>query len=99
MPDAAQTSHWAALQIRRRSTFESGAPMDAVPCHAHAHPTGQGTAASGRYAELRPHLLRTGELISTREAERRAHAHESWSGRAGSRHLHALCGDATHFAR
>ena len=73
MPDAAQPSREAALQ----TLFEALQPLSLAPLwtqyHAMLTPTPQGKARPylWRYAELRPHLLRTGELISTREAERR----------------------------
>jgi gentisate 1,2-dioxygenase len=73
MPDAAQTSREAALQ----TLFEALQPLSLAPLwtqyRAMLTPTPQGKARPylWRYAELRPHLLCTGELISTREAERR----------------------------
>ena len=73
MPDAAQTSREAALQ----TLFEALQPLSLAPLwtqyRAMLTPTPQGKARPylWRYAELRPHLLRAGELISTREAERR----------------------------
>ena len=73
MPDAVQTSREAALQ----TLFEALQPLSLAPLwtqyRAMLTPTPQGKARPylWRYAELRPHLLRTGELISTREAERR----------------------------
>src|SRR3989441_2047792 len=73
MSDTAQTSREAALQ----TLFEALQPLSLAPLwtqyRAMLTPTPQGKARPylWRYAELRPHLLRTGELISTREAERR----------------------------
>src|SRR5262249_46633390 len=73
MPDAAQPSREAALQ----TLFEVLQPLSLAPLwtqyRAMLTPTPQGKARPylWRYAELRPHLLRAGELISTREAERR----------------------------
>src|SRR5919197_499139 len=73
MPDAAPPSREAALQ----TLFEALQPLSLAPLwtqyRAMLTPTPQGKARPylWRYAELRPHLLRTGELISTREAERR----------------------------
>src|ERR1044072_8243306 len=73
MPEAAQTAREAALQ----TLFEALQPLSLAPLwtqyRAMLTPTPQGKARPylWRYAELRPHLLRTGELISTREAERR----------------------------
>src|SRR6266849_295427 len=73
MSDAAQTSREAALQ----TLFEVLQPLNLAPLwteyRAMLTPTPQGKARPylWRYADLRPHLLRSGELISTREAERR----------------------------
>src|ERR671936_1943425 len=73
MPDAAQTCREAALQ----TLFEMLKPLSLAPLwtqyRAMLTPTPQGKARPylWRYADLRPHLLRSGELVSTREAERR----------------------------
>ena len=73
MSDVAQTPHETALQ----TLFEVLQPLSLAPLwtqyRAMLTPTPQGKARPylWRYARLRPHLLRTGELISTREAERR----------------------------
>jgi gentisate 1,2-dioxygenase len=73
MQDAVHASREAALQ----SLFDALQPLSLSPLwtryHAMLTPTPQGQARPylWRYADLRPHLLRAGELISTREAERR----------------------------
>ena len=73
MPDAAQAPREAALQ----TLFEALKPLSMAPLwtqyHAMLTPTPQGKARPylWRYVDLRPHLLRAGELVSTREAERR----------------------------
>jgi gentisate 1,2-dioxygenase len=73
MPDAVQAPREAALH----TLFEALKPLSLAPLwtqyHAMLTPTPQGKARPylWRYADLRPHLLRTGELVSTREAERR----------------------------
>ena len=73
MHDAAQASREAALQ----TLFDALKPLSLAPLwtqyRAMLTPTPQGKARPylWRYADLRPHLLRSGELISTREAERR----------------------------
>ena len=73
MHDAAQTSREAALQ----TLFDALKPLGLAPLwtqyRAMLTPTPQGKAQPylWRYADLRPHLLRSGELVSTREAERR----------------------------
>jgi gentisate 1,2-dioxygenase len=86
MPDAAQTSREAALQ----TLFEALQPLSLAPLwtqyRAMLTPTPQGRARPylWRYAELRPHLLRTGELISTREAERRVLMNPGLEGQAAA---------------
>lgn len=73
MHDVAQASRETALQ----TLFEALKPLSLAPLwtqyRAMLTPTPQGKARPylWRYADLRPHLLRSGELISTREAERR----------------------------
>ena len=73
MHHAAQTSRETALQ----TLFEAIKPLGLAPLWTQYRsmltPTPQGKARPylWRYADLRPHLLRSGELISTREAERR----------------------------
>jgi len=73
MHDTAQTPREAALQ----TLFEAIAPLSLAPLwtqyRAMLTPTPQGKARPylWRYADLRPHLLRTGELVSMHEAERR----------------------------
>jgi gentisate 1,2-dioxygenase len=73
MHDAAQASREAALQ----TLFDALKPLSLAPLwtqyRAMLTPTPQGKARPylWRYGDLRPHLLRSGELISTREAERR----------------------------
>ena len=73
MSDIAQTPHETALQ----TLFEVLQPLCLAPLwtqyRAMLTPTPQGKARPylWRYSAIRPHLLRAGELISTREAERR----------------------------
>ena len=73
MSDVAQTPHETALQ----TLFEVLQPLCLAPLwtqyRAMLTPTPQGKARPylWRYSAIRPHLLRAGELISTREAERR----------------------------
>jgi gentisate 1,2-dioxygenase len=68
-----QTAQAAALQM----FFEALQPLHLAPLWMRYQqlltPTPQGKARPylWRYAELRPHLLRAGELVSTKEAERR----------------------------
>jgi gentisate 1,2-dioxygenase len=68
-----QTTHAAALQ----RFFEALPPLSLAPLWTRYQqlltPTPQGQARPylWRYAALRPHLLRAGELVSTTEAERR----------------------------
>jgi gentisate 1,2-dioxygenase len=70
---ATQTAHEAALQ----QLFEAIQPLSLAPLWTRYRsmltPTPQGKARPylWRYADLRPHLLRAGELVSTTEAERR----------------------------
>jgi gentisate 1,2-dioxygenase len=72
-PQAAPTPHETALH----TLFEALRPLSLAPLWTRYQqlltPTPQGKARPflWRYAELRPHLLRTGELVSTTEAERR----------------------------
>lgn len=73
MSEVAQTAHEAALQ----TLFEVLQPLCLAPLWTQYRtmltPTPQGKAQPylWRYSTIRPHLLRAGELISTREAERR----------------------------
>lgn len=68
-----QTTREAALH----KLFEAIQPLNLAPLWTKYRqlltPTPQGKARPHlwRYAELRPHLLRAGELVSTKEAERR----------------------------
>ena len=72
-PHAEAMSRQTALQ----TLFEALRPLSLAPLWTRYQqlltPTPQGRARPflWRYAELRPHLLRTGELVSTQEAERR----------------------------
>jgi gentisate 1,2-dioxygenase len=69
----AATSRQTALQ----ALFEALRPLSLAPLWTRYQqlltPTPQGKAQPflWRYAEIRPHLLRTGEIVSTQEAERR----------------------------
>jgi gentisate 1,2-dioxygenase len=68
-----QTAHATALQ----TFFEALPPLNVAPLWTRYQqlltPTPQGKADPylWRYVDLRPHLLQAGELVSTREAERR----------------------------
>src|SRR5918996_460480 len=73
MQHAEQTAHAAALQ-----TFLNALePLSLAPLWTRYQqlltvtPQGKARPYLWRYADLRPHLLRAGELVSTREAERR----------------------------
>jgi gentisate 1,2-dioxygenase len=72
-PNTAQAVHAHALE----TFLEALQPFSLAPLWTRYHqmltPTPRGKARPylWRYADLRPHLLRAGELISTREAERR----------------------------
>ena len=71
-PQAEHTTHHTALH----SLFDALRPLSLAPLWTRytqlLTATPQGKARPlWRYADVRPHLLRTGELVSTQEAERR----------------------------
>ncbi len=72
-PQAEHTTHHTALH----SLFEALRPLSLAPLWTRytqlltATPQSKARPYLWRYADVRPHLLRTGELVSTQEAERR----------------------------
>lgn len=70
-------SEQATQEKARQKLFEAIQPLSLAPLWTRYQqlltPTPRGNARPyiWRYAELRPHLLRAGELVSTQEAERR----------------------------